>query len=128
MIHILIAGNKKSKLAGLVEGLETYPEITTYQQTTLEGALDTISTTKMDLVVADEEVSGISGIAFAEKLVSVNPMINCAVVSPLSAKEFHEASEGLGVLMQLPVGADASQASLVVERIKKVLNLTDKSK
>ncbi|MBC8246600.1 MAG: hypothetical protein H8E81_03365 [Deltaproteobacteria bacterium] len=83
-----------------------------------------ISEKSFDLAVADENIAGASGLEFAEKLVSVNPMINCAVVSPLSSKDFHEASEGLGVLMQLPVRPDEKQAQMLIKRLKKVLNLT----
>ena len=128
MISILIAGNEKNNLAGLLEGLARDANIETRQAASMEEAFDILSKINFDLVVADENISGISGLAFSEKLVSVNPLINCAVVSSLSPKEFHEASEGLGVLMQLSVGADENQATLLVDRLKQVLNLTDKSK
>ena len=128
MITILIAGNENNTLSGLVKSLEHNEEIKTYQAGTLEEAYHTISKTNLDLVVADETISGISGISFAEKIVSINPMINCAVVSSLSSENFHEATEGLGVLMQLPVEADASQATALVNRLKEVLTLTGKSK
>jgi hypothetical protein len=46
-----------------------------------------------------------TGLKFVEKLVLTNPMINCAAVSSLSSKDFHAASEGLGILMPMPVRA-----------------------
>ena len=128
MISILIAGNENNKLAGFLKGLEHDKEVKIYQAGNLEEAFHTISTTNLDLVVAGENISDISGISFAEKIVSINPMINCAVVSSLSPENFHEATEGLGLLMQLSVDADASQANTLVNRLKEVLNLTSKSR
>jgi two-component SAPR family response regulator len=41
-----------------------------------------LSGTPLDLVVVDEKLGDMTGIEFIETLVSVNPMINCAAVSP----------------------------------------------
>ncbi len=57
---------------------------------------------QIDLVIVDEQLGDIDGIAFVKQLVKINPLINTAIVSTLSAEDFHEATEGLGVLMQLP--------------------------
>ena len=42
-----------------------------------------------------------TNLEFAGKLIKLNPMINCASVSSLPSNEFHEASEGLGMMCQL---------------------------
>ena len=55
-------------------------------------ALGMVSNTAFDLVVTDERLGDMTGLEFARRLLSVNPMINCAAVSPLSPVEFHEAS------------------------------------
>ena len=56
----------------------------------------------MDLVIVDEQLDDMSGIEFVKQLVKVNPLVNTTIVSSLADEEFHEATEGLGVLMQLP--------------------------
>lgn len=48
-----------------------------------QRALDMLSGSPLDLVVVDEKLGDMTGIEFIEALVSVNPMINCAAVSPL---------------------------------------------
>ncbi len=53
--------------------------------------------------------------------------MNCAAVSSLSADDFHEASEGLGVMMQLPLEPDLKDAEKLVEYLKTILNLTKKA-
>jgi CheY-like chemotaxis protein len=89
-----------------------------------QRALDMVSGSPLDLVVVDEKLGDMTGIEFIETLVSVNPMINCAVVSPLPSDDFHEVSEGLGILAQLPVqpGAkDAEDLLKLLNHLKKLL-------
>jgi len=64
-----------------------------------------------------------TGIEFMKKLLPINPMINCAAVSPLPPEEFHEASEGLGVLVQLPVAPGKLDAENLLKRLDDLKNL-----
>jgi len=50
-------------------------------------------------------------------------MINCACVSPLPPEDFHETSEGLGVLMQLPVNPGKFEAEDLLKRLKNLKDL-----
>lgn len=75
------------------------------------------------LVIADEGLADMTGLTFANKLVAVNPMINCALVSGLNAKDFHEASEGLGILTKLPPQPGEKDADQLSEIIKKIESL-----
>jgi hypothetical protein len=54
-------------------------------------------------------------------------MINCAAISSLSHKDFHEASEGLGVLMQLPESPGRDDAAKLLEHLKTILNFTKRT-
>ncbi len=72
----------------------------------------------------DENPGGMTGLELAEKVVRINPMINCAVVSSLTPAEFHEASEGLGLLAQLPVRPGVAQAEDILKRLREVICLT----
>jgi hypothetical protein len=73
--------------------------------------------------VTDEKLGDMTGIEFARRLLSVNPVINCASVSPLSPKDFHEASEGLGLLAQLPIRPGEEDAKDLLQRLKNLKNL-----
>ena len=77
----------------------------------------------VDLVVVNENIGDMTGIEFMKKLLPINPMINSAAVSPLSPEEFHEASEGLGVLMQLPVSPGKLDAENLLQRLNDLRNL-----
>ncbi|MGB6012622.1 MAG: response regulator [Desulfobacterales bacterium] len=88
-----------------------------------QRALDMVSGMSFDLVVVDEKLGDMTGIEFIETLVSVYPMINCAAVSPLPSDEFHEVSEGLGILAQLPVLPRAKDAEDVLKRLNHLKKL-----
>ena len=86
-----------------------------------------ISNTKVDLVVADELLENMTGLELIKKLVMGNPMLNCAVVSSLSPEDFHEKSEGLGILMQLPIKPKEKDAEALLKHLNTILNLTHKT-
>lgn len=90
-------------------------------------ALSTIKEQTFDLFIADEHLGDMTGLACIEKIVSINPMLNCAVVSTLSKKDFHEASEGLGILMPLPKHPKKTETDKLLERLKSILGLNKNS-
>ncbi len=82
---------------------------------------------RVDLIVADEQVTDMSGIDCIRKMITVNPMLNFAAVSSLPNEMFHEASEGLGVLMQLPVSPGKKEVKKLLDRLRHILQLTRKA-
>jgi CheY-like chemotaxis protein len=87
-------------------------------------ALAMLTRDPVDLAVADESLEDMTGLAFVEKLVSLNPMINCALVSSRPADEFHEISEGLGILAQLTPNPDAKQAMDLLRHLESIFSLS----
>jgi DNA-binding response OmpR family regulator len=71
----------------------------------------------IDLIIIDEKVDGRTGPDIAMEMIRVNAMANLALVSGLSPEEFHEATEGLGIMAQLPLTPDAKDA----ERLLSIL-------
>jgi hypothetical protein len=63
----------------------------------------------------------------AEKVVMTHPMVNCALASRLSEHEFHEASEGLGILMQLPLEPTGAHVKDLIDRLEQILNVVKKN-
>jgi hypothetical protein len=53
----------------------------------------------------------------------VNAMVNTAVISPLAEADFHEVSEGLGVLGRLPEEPGESDAYDLLGKLKRVLGV-----
>ena len=88
-------------------------------------ALSIITRKSCHLVIADENLDDMTGLAFIEKMISINPMINSAVASPLSPEEFHEVSEGLGVMMQLSLQPEKQEIQRLLEQVKAIIQLTE---
>ena len=85
-----------------------------------DEALSIIKNTEIQLVIADEKLKDMTGLEFVKKLVTVNPFVNCMLLSPLSHDDFHEASEGLGILMQLPLQPGKKDASALLQYLNKI--------
>lgn len=124
MIRLLLATLYRKSLFELASVMEKYDDVELTWTESGKKALDMLSETSVDLVVADKELGDMTGLEFANKLLRVNPMINCAVLSPLPSDEFHEASEGLGVFAQLPLRPVKEDAEKLLKRLKNLKDLT----
>ena len=120
MHRLLLVTRDKDALSDLASALVTRSDVNLSWADSGGTALDMISKTPVDLLVTDEKLVDMSGLELANKLLHVNPMINCAAVSPLSHEDFHEASEGLGLLAQLPFQPGAEQAERLLQLLKEL--------
>ncbi len=121
MIDILLVCRHKSALSPLDAGLAAHGVNITWADSGAMG-ISMIASSGFNLVVADENLEDMTGLEFVRKAVSRNPMVNCAAVSSLNPKEFHEVSEGMGILMQLPVKPGREHAKMLMNRLNRVLN------
>ncbi len=118
MIIILLATPDKASFSGLASALEKEGDIKLLWAESGAAALKIVSSTAIDLVVTDEDLKDMTGLELAEKLLSVNPMINSAAVNLLPPEEFHEASEGLGLLAQLPLQPGSEEATFLLQTMR----------
>ena len=88
-----------------------------------ERALKIIKENAIDLVITDEKIGDMSGLDFAKRLISFSPMTNCAAVSSLSEKDFHEASEGLGLMNHMPANPGRSDAEEILKNLRLIKGL-----
>ena len=124
MFKLLLVTANKDAFTDFASALSTHADVELTRAESGGVALDMVTDTPVDLVVADEDLGDMRGLELAYKVISVNPMVNCAVASDLSHEDFHEASEGLGLLDQLPLQPGAEQADELVELLKKIKNLS----
>lgn len=119
MIHILIVSENHLSMSAFKNALDEGD----VQTTCLESgrkALSAVSEKVFDLLVTDENLGNMTGLELIKSVIASQPMLNCAAVSSLSPGDFHEASEGLGILMQLPVEAGKKEADQLLEHLKKI--------
>lgn len=124
VIKILLVADCDTSLAPLERALTEHPAVVVLRCRTKRRMLEWSATTEIDLVIIAESLQGISGLAMAAELVVKNPLVNIALVSPLDGDTFHEESEGLGILMQLPEDPGPPAARALLDRLETVLALT----
>lgn len=73
-----------------------------------------------DLLVIDAAIGGSDALAVARQVIAVNAMINMAVVSDLGEDDFHEASEGLGIMARVPDPPGAEDAARLLDLLRQM--------
>jgi DNA-binding response OmpR family regulator len=124
MLHILMVSARQETLHPLAEGLSSDPEVRLEQVTSGAEALRAVRSGSPHLAVIDSELPDTGPLPLVQELLMVNAMVNTAVVSPLSDEEFHEASEGLGVLARLPLMPGEGDAAELLRKLRHVLGLS----
>ena len=125
MIKLLLVSSDDYSLSTLAAALVKYNDVHVLQERSGTAVLEKVTGQKYDLMITDENLDDMTGLELAEKVIKINPMINCAAVSSLSHDEFHEASEGLGLLAPLPLRPGAAQAEDILKRLREVIGLTN---
>ena len=123
MNRIILAGRDTVSLSDFESALEKRDALIQYLVSG-EKALAAISAEVFDLLVADEILEDMSGIELIKSVTAKQPLINCALVSSLSPQEFHEATEGLGILMQLPPQPGIDAADQLLTHLNKILSFS----
>ncbi|RJP81358.1 MAG: response regulator [Desulfobacteraceae bacterium] len=124
MIRILIVSSENVFADALTSIFKKKKEVTLTRAESGNQGLSMVKDQNYHLVITDEILSDMTGLEFAGKMLSVNPMINCAAASSLSHDEFHEASEGLGILMALPLKPGENHVNRLMEHLQKILQYT----
>jgi len=115
-LTILFVAKDFSRFSVLVSRLRREQDVELVPAATGASGLEQLKDKRLDLVIVDEQLDDMSGIEFVKQLVRFNPLANTAIVGSLADEDFHEATEGLGVLMQLPAhpGEKDGEALLAV--------------
>ena len=94
---------------------------TLQQAASLEDAAPIIRHTPPVLAILD---LGIKGKALRQAVIDImmiNASVHTAVVSDMDPDEFHEATEGLGILMPLPTSPKADDAERLLKTLAGVM-------
>ena len=123
MIEALLVSQERGRLSILEAALLKNGMTISHAESGYAATVET-SGRFFDLIVADEHLPDMTGLELSRKLVLQNPMSNISVVSGLSHEDFHEASEGLGILMQLPLQPDRDTAGNLIAHLNNILKIT----
>jgi DNA-binding response OmpR family regulator len=120
-MRILVISHRAEDLDGFFKALEQDANTEVALAPTGEAALEMVGISPPDLAVVDTGLADQGPFEMVTKLMKANVMVNTAVISSLSEDDFHELSEGLGVLVQLPPKPAAEQAVDLLEKLKSVV-------
>lgn len=121
MLRILMATARPEALHSFTETLSSDPEVRLDQTASGADALSTVRASSPHLVLIDFELPDFKPFDLVKEMLMVNAMVSTAVVSSLSDGQFHEASEGLGVLTRLPLEPGRGDAVDLLCKLRKVL-------
>ena len=97
-MHVVIITDRRDALGEFARGLGKDVEWTA----SAADVLDRAPASPWQLVVVDAMMSGMDYRKFLLDLLRVNAMLNTVVVTDMGEEDFHEHSEGLGVLCSVP--------------------------
>jgi len=123
MLHIVLATARPKGMQAFAEALASNPEVNLQRVISGAEAFEAARTAAPHIVIIDADLPDIAPLDLVQKLLMVNAMVNTAVVSPLSDEEFHEASEGLGILGRLPNDPSMSDAGELLHKLRTVLGV-----
>ena len=120
MLSILLVGQSPDGFQAFDAALAKEEGVRVHRAASAKEAWGLLGNCRVDVVVMDEKLTDGDALPFVHQLVKQQPLINCAMVSSLAPKDFHEATEGLGVFMQLPVNPGAGEAEKMLQMLRTI--------
>ncbi|MBP1626991.1 MAG: response regulator receiver protein [Holophagaceae bacterium] len=117
-MRIAIITQRKDSLAAFSAGLAAQGAQTDWLSTPKQ-AIDQARIYPRNMVILDDQTGDFR--AILSDLMEANALLHTAVITPMDAESFHEASEGLGVLSSLPPSPNAEHAHYLMDKLKEVL-------
>jgi len=124
MLQLIVATSRPDELKPLTTALSAHPEVEFQQFLTGSEVLRAVRANAPDLVIIDATLPDMEPLGLVQELLKINAMVNTALVSRLTEAEFHEATEGLGILARLPLTPDRSDAEELLLKLTRVLGKT----
>ena len=120
MTEIMLVDGSDKELEQLRIALETQSTVTTRVCRTGSEALKSAREQKTDVAIISSALGDGDGLLFAREFTKAQPLVNCALVSSLEPETFHEATEGLGVFMQLPENPGPAEAENMLQLLESI--------
>lgn len=117
---ILMATARREALKPFTQALEADDQVMLIPAFTMQEALETAVRVVPVLVIIDQQLDDDKGLDLVRQLLRVNAFLYTAVLSDMDEAVFHERSEGLGVLMRLPMHPDGSDAKKLLSLLREM--------
>lgn len=120
MLNILCVSKDVKQIDSMMLALSDNQDVNVVRASTSKFSLERVGFQEIDAVIVAEELDDCSGKDFVERLTKVNPFVPCAMLSDMDGDDFHEETEGLGVLMQLPVNPLKKDVTKLLEHLAQI--------
>ena len=120
MHRILIVTTHRKSLSAFVESLQESQDIQLAWADSGQSAIADVMKHPPLGVIIDENLLDMPGLDLVRRLLPINALINSVVISDSPPEAFHEASEGLGILAQLPPQPTPEDARTILARFKRM--------
>jgi len=114
-MSILLVTPRAQELAAFAEALGRGSGLPVALAATWDEAVAQLKAAPPQFMILDQGLAEGAPLELSKKVLMINAMVNLAVVSPLGEEEFHEASEGLGILAPIPVSPAAGEGSALAQ-------------
>ncbi len=118
MRNIILLSQRIDDLADFLSGLSTQSEASIQAVTTPEEMLQVVREEGPSLVVLDETLSDPNPLDLVMNILSINAMVNTAMITSMDPEAWHEKSEGLGMLPPVPNPPSAADARDLLDTLQ----------
>ncbi|MEM5786242.1 MAG: hypothetical protein AAGU11_02915 [Syntrophobacteraceae bacterium] len=124
MLQILLITARPEALSSFIEGISSKgQEVCLEQVTSGAEALNVVRNRCPHLVIVDSENPDSDALSLVRDMIMTNAMVNTAVISGLPESDFHDKSEGLGILCQLPLKPDHNDSEALLLKLREILGV-----
>jgi DNA-binding NtrC family response regulator len=123
MEKILIVSGNREKLKEVEKVFSSNTEYEIFFAKRKAQVIDLVKNNYFALVVCDESTADdFPGKDLIEEIIKINAMINTALVSTLSDEDFHEFTEGLGILKKISPNPSDKEAKELYDYFQMIIN------
>jgi len=121
MYTMVLVSSRMGDLVKFTEALSRKSGIVLSVVETADEMLRLVRDDSPDLVILDEELKDVNPLSLVITILSINAMVNTAMITSMDAEVWHEKSEGLGMLPPLANPPTAADADILVKGLQGVV-------
>ena len=118
-MKIILVGQIE-RFASFAAGLHGNEPIKVFWKKSGAETLEQLAHDQIQIVAVDKKLDDMDGLDLINRVAEQHPFVNSAPVSSSTSADFHEETEGLGVLMQLPDPPDSEAAAALLSHYRSI--------
>ena len=123
MLKLMLVSKSRDAFSDFCSGLSENNSNEVLYLDSGEEALNMLKKESFDLVIMDEDVSDMTGLELAKRLVAASPLTNCVAVTGPSIEDFQTASESMDLMTQLALNPGKAEADNLLKSLRRIKGL-----